>query len=231
MTSIRRAVFRNGSVATVALCVIMNTGNAQSSNVQYPVVPSALPDSEEVTLAMSAAPAEISGRAEIYTVKDGHRVRIRTGTNGCACMVARDLHRGSAYPICFDVEGSRTLLWQQLMELELRAKGKSESEVQKAVRNAYETGQLKKPDGMTVAYMMSPQQVLYSSPEASGRKVGAWWPHLMIHHPSITRQSLGLPEAGDAAGFSVSDEGGRQELIVKLPVWSDGTPVAPRPGN
>jgi hypothetical protein len=116
------------------------------------------------------------------------------------------------------------------MAFELRAQGKSEAEVQNAVSTAYETGQLKKSDGMTVTYMMSPKQILYSSAEASGRKVGAWWPHLMIHHPSMTRQSLGLPE-GSLAAFSFSDEGGRPELIVKLPVWSDGTPVAPRSAN
>src|SRR5262245_4181563 len=76
----------------------------------YPVAPRPLPDSDEIRLARTAAPAEISGAATVYAVRDGDAQVLVQGTNGCACMVSRDLHAGSLYPICFDVEATRFVL-------------------------------------------------------------------------------------------------------------------------
>jgi hypothetical protein len=194
---------------------------------RFPVAPQVRPDPDEIALAMTAAPAEISSRAAIYTVRDGRAIQIRNGTNECACMVGRDLHEGSLYPICFDAEGARTRLWRELLELQLRIAGHPEAEVRRRVEAAYAAGTLKRPSAMSVTYMMSPQQVLFSSPQADGRRVGAWWPHLMIMGPGLTAKGLGLLETSAVTMFSVGPvaEGHDHELVVKLPSWSDGTPV------
>jgi hypothetical protein len=210
------------------LCLGLRSGPAGAQS-RYPVVPAMLPDSEEIALAMTAAPAEISSGAAIYTVRGGREVRIREGTNGCACMVARDLHEGSRYPICFDAEGARTRLLRELLELRLRMAGDSEPEVSRKVEAAYRDRTLRMPSTTSVTYMMSPRQVIFSSPRSDGRRVGAWWPHLMIMGPGLSAQAMGLASPSKITTFTVGPvaEGHQVELVVKLPAWSDGTPARP----
>jgi len=207
----------------VLSCVLPSVAATQT----YPSIPRALPDAEEIALATSAAPAEISERAAVYTIRDGKPTRIREGTNGCTCMVARDLHPGSAYPICYDAEGSRTNFWREIEEVRLRSTGASEDSVATHVADLYRKGTLRYPDKFTVAYMMSPKQVLFSNASKDGRRVGAWWPHLMIMAPGLSGSAMGLRDSSVVTVFSVGEEKHVHELVVKLPSWSDGTPSRP----
>jgi hypothetical protein len=193
---------------------------------RYPVVPTPLPDAEELALATSAAPPEISAKADVYTFKAGKPVKVRAGSSGAACMVARDLHEGSAYPICYDAEGVRTRMQRELMEVGLRMSGAAEDEIERRVAAAYDKGELKRPGKITVAYMTSPRQVIFSSARAEGRRVGAWWPHLMITAPGLSAAGLGIPPNASLGGFSIDAiDGHHNELVVQLHTWSDGTPV------
>ena len=79
---------------------------------------------------------------------------------------------------------------------------------------------------MALAYMMSPRQVLFSKPGADGRRVGAWHPHLMFYVPGATPAMFALEgENGEPIGLSNSGTP-QAEVIVKVPQWADGTPVA-----
>jgi len=188
----------------------------------YPVIPRSLPDSEEIALARSAAPVEISAAASVYTVRGGKAVQLRAGTNGCSCMVARDLHEGSLYPICFDVEGTKSVLPRELMEVSLRSAGRSEGQVIRAVDSAYQTGALRVPATLAVAYMMSSRQVLFSSPLAEGRRVGAWHPHVMLYVPNATPEQLGLLPESQVSQIAVGAGGTRRaEIIIRVPEWAD----------
>jgi hypothetical protein len=177
---------------------------------------------------MSAAPEEISSRADIYVLRSTDYVKARAGTNACACMVARDLHEGSRYPICFDQEGARTWALREMKESSLRAKGMREAEVAQAVTAAYASGELRMPTKVSVAYMMSPRQVLFSSPNADGVRVGAWFPHLMLMLPHVQPTELGLLPDSKVTFMQIHARGeSHSELIVKVPAWSDGQPVGP----
>ena len=188
----------------------------------YPERPRPLPEAEEIALAMSAAPAEISAKATVYVLRATGPARAREGTNGCTCMVSRDLHKGSLYPICFDQEASRTAFPRELMELRLRFEGKNEAEVKSAVTAAYANGTLRHPARAAVVYMMSSRQVLFSSPLPEGRRVGAWHPHLMVAMPNATEEQLGFGEDGSAGDLQL-DRGGEAEaqLIVPVTWWAD----------
>lgn len=193
---------------------------------RYPAPPRPLPEADEVALALSAAPAEISSHADIYVLRGTDYVNVRTGTNGCACMVARDLHEGSRYPICFDQEGARTSLRREMLEGSLRAKGMSEADVQGKVTAAYASGEPRRPAKASLTYMMSPQQVLFSSPDSSGVSVGAWSPHLMLILPNVDPDQLGLAPESQVSILQIHRQGaGHSELIVKVPTWADGKPV------
>ena len=198
---------------------------AQTSS-PYPTPPKPLGEEVEIALAMTAAPSEITAAADIYVLRGTEFVKAKSGTNGCACMVARDLHEGSRYPICFDREGAQTMMKRELMEGTLRAKGKSEDEVERAVEAAYASGELRLPTKAAVAYMMSPQQVLFSSAKAEGRRVGPWAPHLMLLLPNVAPDQLGLAPQSKVDVIQIyKKRGPHSELVVKVPKWSDGTPV------
>jgi hypothetical protein len=220
---------------TTALLLLLLTGAggigqaqapapAQPARPRYPVRPAPLPEAEEIRLAESAAPREVSSRAGIYVLRATGPEVVRPSANGVMCMVARDLHEGSRYPICYDAEGSRTLMQQELMELRLRVEGRSEPEVKAAVAAAWTDGTLKAPARTALAYMMSAHQVLFTSPDSSGRHVGPWRPHLMISAPGARGTDFGLAHESAIQTISVEREGmpGAQ-LVVVVPAWADST--------
>jgi len=208
------------------LVVSAAVAGAQAAPGGYPVKPVPLADSVEIALAVSAGPPELSNQATVYAVRDGQVLTLRRGSNGSACVVARDLHGGSLYPICYNAEGARTVLARELLEVRLRSLGASEDSVERAVAAGYASGQLETPKALAMAYMMSPRQVLFSSPKPEGRRVGAWHPHLMFFVPGATPSMFGLASE-DAEPIAVSGSGTpRAEVVVKVQKWSDGTPVA-----
>jgi len=214
------------SLPIVMLLSYASIGGAQSTPNGYPVTPVPLADSVEIALAVSAAPPEVSNQATVYAVRDGQLLTLRRGSNGSACVVARDLHGGSLYPICYNAEGARTVLARELLEVRLRSLGASEDSVERAVATGYASGQLETPKSLAMAYMMSPRQVLFSSPRPEGRRVGAWHPHLMFFMPGATPGMFGLASE-DAEPIAVSGSGTpRAEVVVKVQKWSDGTPAA-----
>ena len=203
---------------------------AQSPPNGYPVRPVPLADSTEIALALSAAPTDVSSRATVYTVRDGRVVTLRRGSSGNACMVGRDLHGGSLYPICFNPEGARTVLLRELLQVRLRSLGMSEDSITRAVTAAYARGELETPRTLALAYMMSPRQVLFSTAGSEGRRVGAWHPHLMLYVPNATPAMFGMTSE-DGEPIAVGSPGTPQaEVIVKVPKWADGTP-APLPAK
>jgi hypothetical protein len=216
------------ALAILGLVIAARLAAAQSQSAsRYPIPPRSLGEADEIALALSAAPDEVSGKADVFVLRGSELVRARAGTNGCACMVGRDLHEGSLYPICFDQEGARTSLQREMMEVTLRAKGRTEDEVQRDVAAAYASGKLRMPAKPAMAYMMSPKQVLFSSPKAEGVRVGAWSPHLMLMTPGLTPEQLGLSETSAVDVIQIHREGdGHAELVVKVPKWSNGEPVA-----
>ena len=220
---------RSFSLATIVAASVAGSSGAQSPPVGYPVKPVPLADSVEIALAVSAAPAELSNKATVYAVRDGKVLTIRSGTNGSSCMVARDSHAGSLYPICYNPEGTRTVLKRELMEVRLRTLGVAEDSIDRAVESAYKRGELEIPKDVALAYMMSPQQVLFSNARKEGRRVGAWHPHLMLYVPGATPAKFGLSDSGTGDPIQVGSPGTPQaEVIVKLPKWADGKPVGGR---
>jgi len=212
--------------SVLLLAATTAAAGAQSSPSGYPVKPVPLVDSLEIALALTAAPDDLSKLAAVYAVNDGKVVTLRRGSNGAACMVARDFHAGSLYPICFNAEAARTVLKRELMQMRMRSLGVAEDSIDRSVASAYARGELEAPRETALAYMMSPKQVLFSSALKDGRRVGAWHPHLMLYVPGATPAKLGLADGTSNGPISVGSPGTPQaEVIVKLPQWADGTPA------
>ncbi len=221
-----RSFARRALQLGLIVCATPGPSISQSSSAgsAFPVKPRPLPEAEEIALAESAAPDEISSKADIYALHGTGFVKVRTGTNGCACLVSRDLHEGSSYPMCFDREGVRTSMQREMRETSLRAGGMAEPNVVRAIDAAYAKGELHAPTKASITYMMSPRQVLFSSPFADGVRVGAWFPHVMITMLGVTPAQIGLARNSKVDVISMDSEHERfPELIVRVPNWSDGT--------
>ena len=214
-------------LAVEAMYVLPMRASTQATSTRYPFAPRPLPEAEEIALAQSAAPLQVSSNADIYVLRGTEFVMARAGTNGCSCMVSRDLHETSLYPICFDQEGSRSLLQREMMETTLRAQGFSEEQVKTRVSEALASGRLVRPARPALAYMMSPKQVLFSSAGAEGRRVGAWHPHIMIGGVNVSAEQIGLAGSRYLYIQAGGESGSLHDLVVLLPVWSDDT-AAPR---
>lgn len=144
-----------------------------------------LPRAEEVALARSAGLAPWNEEATVYVLENNGYVKAVEGTNGFTCLVGRD-HPGTQWPICFDAEGSRTIVPRVLREVELRQKGKSEDEVKADSAARFLSGEYEAPRAPGIAYMLSPEALTFN-----GRDLIRTPPHLMIYAPNVTGEELG----------------------------------------
>ncbi|MGH7571409.1 MAG: hypothetical protein ACREMK_06150 [Gemmatimonadota bacterium] len=181
-----------------------------------------LPRAEEIALARSAAPPDVSRDATVLVFERGRGYRVATdGTNGVVCYVARSQPQ-ALEPHCFDEEGARTVLQIHLREAELREEGMTEEEIELEIARGLESGELKLPRRPAMSYMLSSAQVLYND---EGERVGAWKPHLMLYWPYLEPGELGLSETPSLGAGMVVDPGTPlANLMVVVPEFVD--PVA-----
>lgn len=79
-----------------------------------PVGPAELLSQErEIALALTAAPPSVASDVDVYVLRRGGFVKVRSGSTGVSCLVERD-HPKARYPICYDAEATRTILPSQL---------------------------------------------------------------------------------------------------------------------
>lgn len=191
---------------------------AQSVPGSEPVLPPLLPREREIALALSAGPAHVASAAAVYVLERGGYVRVREGSNGYACLVESD-HPESIAPVCYDAEASATILPGVLRLAELREAGKSYREAKHEVDEGYRTGRSRAPRRPAMSYMLSREQILYSTPD--GTRVGAWSPHVMIFSPYMTNADIGAM-AGDFSQPFVADEGkATAHIVIVVREWSD----------
>jgi hypothetical protein len=213
----RPGVWLQPSRFVLALALVMGPALASAQNL-----PRLLLEPEEIALARSAAPPELSAAAAVYVLRRGGHVKVVAGTNGAACMVARD-HPESLYPICYDPEAARTMLPVELEENRLRERGLSEDSIIARIDAGFRNGQFSPPSTLAIAYMMSRQQVLYAG--ANGRRVGQWFPHLMYYAPYMTREKMangGMPN-GD---MTLAQEGrATAHFVVMTRDWAPSPPA------
>jgi len=187
-----------------ALWMAPPTLAAQSAESTRPGVRPILPRAEEIALARSAAPPEVSGAASVLVLERGKGyVPAETGTNGVTCYVSRSQPE-AIEPHCFDREGSETILQMDLREAELREWGKSEAEIKEDIAEGLRMGRFRLPRRPAMSYMMSAAQVLYNE---QGERAGQWQPHLMIYVPYLTAEDLGLGSTPSFQAAVVVDPG------------------------
>jgi hypothetical protein len=200
-------------------------GGASAARTGPPLTPR-LPDSGDVALALSAAPASVSAAAAVYVLRDGKFVKVREGTNGFACAVFRDTRNNSVAPECFDPEAARTMMQEEIMQAQLQARGLSDKAIEHEIDAAYQRGTLHNAEHGGIIYMMSSKQQLPPSPEAQ-TPLTAWHPHIMIYIPHASKAQFALGAENEAMPVSTPFKGDDKGvlLVVQVPHWAD-SPVA-----
>ncbi len=181
---------------------------------------SLLPRSREITLARSAAPADVSRHATVMVLTArGFEVGVK-GTSGVTCVVNRS-HPESLEPHCFDPEASATVLPMELRRTERLREGKSADDIDREIAAGLMDGTFRLPRRPAVSYMMSSEQVLYDD---DGAKVGRWKPHLMIFYPHLTSADVGLGGKPSTEAAVMVDPGkALSNIMIVVRSFTDGT--------
>ncbi len=208
-------------VAAIAAALSPMAMQSQSVAFQY----AELPEAREIDLARSAAPPWFSDSAAVYVLRGGSFMKVRDGSKG-ACAVLRD-HPESLYPICFDVEATRTILPIEFRRQQLYAAGSDDAAVEREIDAAIARGELQVPSRPALTYMMSRDQVLYAG--AKGPRVGAWHPHTMLYIPYARPEVFGIPQRLGRGDFQVANAGkATAHLIMWAAEWSRPESAAAR---
>lgn len=148
----------------------------------------AIPPEQQIQLALSAAPPEISQHATVYVLEAKGYIKARAGTNGFTCLVEHQ-YPETIEPHCYDAEGSATTLPVRLYREELRVAGIPEEEIARRIAAGYKAGRFNAPRKPGLVYMLSAQNKLY---DPFVKKIIAGPPHLMFYAPYATQKDLGV---------------------------------------
>jgi hypothetical protein len=183
-------------------------------------------ENAEIALARSAAPASISGNAEIMVLgSQGFKTAVK-GTNGFLCLVERSWSQATdnpefwnskiRAPHCFNAAAAKTFAPIFLMKTKLVLAGKSKAEILEATSSALGSKQLPALEPGAIAYMMSKQQYLNDG-------VKAWHSHVMFYVSGDAEKSSGANLKGSPV-IAASDPEERVTILMTLAAhWSDGT--------
>jgi hypothetical protein len=180
-------------LSTIFLLALPAAGSPQPSasetrklfarSPQYPLLPRAL----EIELALSAAPKHLREQATVWTLDESGFAIARKGANAFACIVSR--RGGDLFPVCWDAEGTQSLLPVDVDDARMRLAGKSGPEIDAIVAERFKNGQYQAPARAGIAYMLSPMRYRIDEHGAVSRTVSN--PHLMFYGPGLTDADIG----------------------------------------
>ncbi|MFL5618017.1 MAG: hypothetical protein ACJ79A_06415 [Gemmatimonadaceae bacterium] len=184
---------------------------------------------EEIALARSAAPRNVSDSATIMVLGKNGYVQAARGTNGFTCLVQRSFDsatndpnfwnpKGRA-PVCFNPPAVRTVLAPMLKRSDWVVAGMALADVEARTRQGYASHTFPAPAPGAMAYMLSARQHLSDADPH-------WMPHLMFFYDkAMSGASFGA--AGMTAPI-IDASGGDphapvQTIFVPVRQWSDGS--------
>lgn len=211
---LKAAVFTIGFCGPLLWSCDGSKASAQDSVIK--VYDASMPRDRQIELALSAAPPEVAKNASVYILGPKGYEKARGGTNGVNCLVQRSYVKDgetTVAPMCFDAEGSQTIMLVYIRREELRSAGESEDAIRTEIKKEYAAGQFKVPSKPGLLYMLSCQNRL--GPDPSTGKPAAFPPHLMFYAPYMTPKDLGYDS--DPMVPYLTQAGTPEALMVVLP--------------
>ena len=142
-------------------------------------------EADEIALALSALPESMRATAAVHVLDPKGYRKAREGTSGINCLVERS-RPDTQEPICWDREGSETIMPVAYAKAEWRATGLEAEEVDRRVAEGFAGGRFRAPRRGGVAYMLSAENYVFN-----GQRVVKYHPHVMFYAPYTTNADIG----------------------------------------
>lgn len=185
---------------------------------------------DEIALARTAAPASISGDAEVLVLgAQGYETAVK-GTNGFVCFVERSWAANFddtdfwnpklRAPNCFNAAAVRSVLPRYLERTRWVLSGVGKPQLIERTKAALTGHPLTAPEAGSLSFMLSKQGYL-------GDQVGGpWLPHVMFFVPHGQAASWGAGLHASPIFGGDSSEIDVNTLFIPVAHWSDGSPAA-----
>jgi len=168
----------------IGLALAVVWGATAAVSAQGPDYPNLTHD-EELRLAMSAGPLNVSRDADVYELGASGFEKAITGSNGWACLVVRAAaNKGQLAPHCLNPQAVKSVLPAFLREAQMQAKGMDAPAIDTELRRQFAAGELALPSGPAYAYMLSEGQRL-------GPNLTNYRPHFMLYVPYAKNSEVG----------------------------------------
>jgi hypothetical protein len=205
--------------ALIAAIFLPHAARAQGRTI--PALP-ALTETEELRLAESAAPAEISRRATILVHGASGLRTARAGSNGYVCFVEWFTRATTMWPVCYEPEIARVMVPLNEALESHRAAGKTE-EAFFAARDSI-TAAVRTPRPGGLSYRLSPE-MWTAGPQ--GKRGGPWM--ILVTAPDAKREQIGLPAQATPGvravpgSFGIAGKGATGYYWIDVPAPRDST--------
>ena len=218
------------AIAANSLGLLMALGTAcqamaQTATSMAPIDQYLMDRTAEIALARSAAPASISGDADVQVLgRHGFETAVK-GKNGFVCLVERSWTSAPdpdfwnprvRTPMCYNAAAVRSFLPRNMKRTDLILAGRTKAQTDETIAAAVDKNELPAMEPAAMCYMLSKQGY-------GGESIAHWPPHLMFYYsqtdPAIW--GAGLPDSPVLAGAHPREH--LTEFVVVVRRWSDGT--------
>jgi hypothetical protein len=181
-----------------------------------------MPAKLETQFALSALPPAMRDQATVYLLdpKKGYQLS-RQGTSGVTCLVERtareqaDFRNDIYVPLCYDAEGSKTLLKVIMEVAALRNQGMSPVGLKAEIENRYKNKTYTVPERAGLSYMVAPIMRTWMLPDWQVHTMPM--PHLMFYAPNLTNEDIGaVPNSSLLYPFIFKEGIAEQSYLIQL---------------
>ena len=202
---IRRMNRRMHVAAAVVALGFLPSGSSMAESKQAAM----LTREFEIDLALSGAPQYLREDATVLVFGPKGYTKAKEGKNAFTCLVTR--RHGDMFPICWDEEGTNSLMPVDIDDAKWRLAGMSDGEIDRKIAEGFAEGRYRPPSRPGVAYMLSP--VRYRIDEKGEITRTNPLPHVMVYAPYLTDADIG----GKHGSFAFINKVGPDGMLI-LPV-------------
>ena len=204
--------------AWIVASFLLPAAVAAQKNPPPPLPPAELSTADQIRIAKSAAPEDVSKDAKVWVFENGHYVVAVQGTSGMACAIFRE-RPNSLVPLCGDAEADATVMAISRFQTEERLAGKTQEQIKAEVESGMASGRFRAPQRPAMTYMTSSAQVIT---DPKGEHPTRFLPHVMVFYPKMQAKAMGIVESNSMDIPIMDDDGmATSRLVIVVRDWTE----------